>query len=485
MTPRATLYLPSALPHQREVLDAPQRFKVWRAGRRTGKSRAALLASLLGHGNGTFKGALQGGDVVWLTPDYPQSRAIWREEIKPRLSGLPGVTLHETDRRVSFAGLGSLELRSAESIDNLRGRSLDGVVVDEAAYLDLEYAIGAVVLPALLDRSGWLLVVSTPNAGWDGNAARMTPSHFNRLCVAVEGNGRGADWRAWHHPTESNVRLSADDVATLRAEYPPGSATAQQELDASLTATGALFYPEFTGDAGGLFVQRKDLPLLLPDWWRYWGGYDWGYAHPAVFVPVCDSGAKVYVLDALYLHREQDHGQAAAVRGQLALPDADGRWPLKVAETVYAGHDAFAQRQAHSTAPETVGDVFDIYGIRLSKANLDREAGAKVIRRLVAQDKLRFVDTVGTRRLVRELAGLVPDPKRPNVPLKRDADERGENGDDGADALRYALASFPWPVTEPAREQALMPAGKDTTDWRVLVGVKDEGAPMEYGGMLV
>ena len=120
----STLYLPQALPHQREVLDAPDRFKVWRAGRRTGKSRAALIAAMLGHGQGAHRGALQGGNIVWLTPDYPQSRAIWREEIKPRLAGLPGVTLHETDRRVSFAGLGSLELRSAESIDNLRGRSL-------------------------------------------------------------------------------------------------------------------------------------------------------------------------------------------------------------------------------------------------------------------------------------------------------------------------------------------------------------------------
>ncbi len=95
----STLYLPRALAHQRDVLDAPERFKIWRAGRRTGKSRAALIAALLGHGKGAHKGALQGGDIVWLTPDYPQSRAIWREEIKPRLAGVAGVTLHETDRR--------------------------------------------------------------------------------------------------------------------------------------------------------------------------------------------------------------------------------------------------------------------------------------------------------------------------------------------------------------------------------------------------
>lgn len=479
-----TLYLPAPLPHQQEVLDAKHRFKIWRAGRRTGKSRAALIAAMLGHGTGTYKGALTGGDILWLTPDYPQSRAIWREELKPRLAGIPGVTLHETDRRAAFAGLGSLEMRSAESIDNVRGRSLDGAVVDEAAYLDLEYALSAVLLPALLDRGGWLLINSTPNAGWDGNAGRLTPSFFNRICQQVMAGARGPEWGHWHHPTESNVKLSPADVQTLRAEYPPGSATAQQELDASLTATGALFYPEFA-DQSKWFVPRDRLPRVIPTWWTQWSGYDWGYSHPAVWVPVVDDGNKVYVMDALYLHREQDHGQAAAVRGQLMLPEnPDARIPSDCGRRCYAGHDAFAKRQAHVTMPETVRDVFERYGVNLEPASLDREAGAKVIRRLCAEDRLRFVDTVGTRRLVRELAALVPDPKRPNVPLKRDANESGENGDDGADACRYALASHPWPVREPVPETLTKP-GMDPQDWRRFVTIEDTETRDMPGGMLL
>jgi len=129
--------------------------------------------------------------------------------------------------------------------------------------------------------------------------------------------------------------------------------------------------------------------------------------------------------------------------------------------------------------------VFDQYGIALSKASLDRDAGAKVIRRLLSQDRLRFVDTVGTRRLLAELQALVPDPKRPNVPLKRDANERGENGDDGADAFRYALASLPYLVTEPAPPKGIGPEGRDPGSWEQYVPGVAEDYRDEAGGFVM
>lgn len=279
------------------------------------------------------------------------------------------------------------------------------------------------------------------------------------------GGGMG-HWQHWHHTTESNPKLDPEDVKQLRAQYPPGSATAQQELDASLNASGALFYPEFANQSKW-FVQRDALPATWPDWWTYWSGYDWGYAHPAVWVPVADSGTKLYVLDCLYLHREQDHAQAAAIQGQLM--GRQGLLPDRTTRITYAGHDAFARRQAHVTMPETVRDVFEKYGVNLEKASLDRAAGAKVVRRLLAEDKIRFVDTVGNRRLVSEMASLVPDPKRPDVPLKRDANDRGENGDDGADALRYALASAPQMVTPPEPPVPGLIVGKDALQLEQLV----------------
>jgi hypothetical protein len=461
---QATLYLPAPLPHQRPVLESAAKRKLWRAGRRTGKTRAALVAAVDGHGpEHDLKGVLQGGDILWVSPDYPQSNAIWREEILPRFKGLPGVTVSLVDRRVEVAGYGSLELRSAEAIDGVRGRRFDGVIVDEAAHLDLEYAMSAVLLPTLVDRDGWLLVISSPNGGHDGNQTKRVPSYFNMVAEDIERGSR-VEWRGWHNKTEDNPTLAASVVKALRAEYPEGSLTAQQELDALLVAGSGRFYPELVGpgiiDSFVQPMERTGKSWALPDWAEFWGSYDWGYSHPAAFACWARMGNTLYLLDTLYLHRRQDEEQAAEVKGW-----ADPR----CLRSVFAGHDAFAKRMAHVAAAETVADVFDRYGVSMGKANIDRAAGAKAVRRLLgkaAPVALVVNDTPGNRRVLEELSRLVPDPLNLDVPAKRDADERGLNGDDGADVFRYGAASGSVEVLEPVRLKGHQNVtdGKDDVD---------------------
>src|SRR5690606_22339595 len=156
-------------PHAKQwpILASEARFKVVRAGRRFGKDRLALYASVVGHGpegedgRPRWPGIAQGVDVAWVGPDYPQIRAIWREEVEPRFGGLaPQVALHRQERRLTIAGGGALEFRSAENIDSLRGRRLGGCVLNEAAHFDLEYALKDVTLPALLDLGGWVIIIS-------------------------------------------------------------------------------------------------------------------------------------------------------------------------------------------------------------------------------------------------------------------------------------------------------------------------------------
>lgn len=234
-------------------------------------------------------------------------------------------------------------------------------------------------------------------------------------------------------------------------------------------AMGGAFYPELTtqADQDRLFITHAQLPPML-DWFEYWGSSDWGFGHPAAFCSFARIKDVVYCLDTLYMHRYQDEEQAAEIKGSV------DRRCLKM---VYAGHDSFAKRLAHSAAAETVADVFGRYSIHLERAAIDRAAGAKVIRRFIAKPalgplpkgalSLRVVDTPGNRRMMNELAALIPEETKPDVPAKRDANEQGLWGDDGADAFRYGLATPSFEPSEPARpwQGGNVETGQDVAPW--------------------
>lgn len=264
--------------HQLPILFADHRYKLVRAGRRFGKTVLGLAAAVIGHGPETtgaplFRGIAQGVDVLWVAPDYPQARAIWRE-IRKRFGGVSGIELNEVERRVTITGAGSLTIRSAEAIDGIRGSKFGGVVFDEAAYLDLLYAWRDVVRPALIDLQGWAIFISTPNAGHDGNADKETPSYFNRLCEHVMSGEASEDWAHWHFTTRDNPCLSPEEVEATYAEYDPDSTQVAQELDAKLITGGAgLAFPEWNTN---LHIATHEASGHV----RWSASGDWGYTKP-------------------------------------------------------------------------------------------------------------------------------------------------------------------------------------------------------------
>lgn len=247
--------IPSPRETQRPVLDHPARFKMVRAGRRYGKTRLEFIAAVRGHGpigqaTGAriFKGLAQGGDIVWIAPDFPQSDTIWEEEILPRFFGRAGVTVSEKHRLVGLGKQlgedadgepvyqGTLRIRSAENINSVRGKKLDGIIIDEAAFMKLLAAWRRVLRPTLIDRAGWAIIASTTDLGSD----------FNGMIAEVEAGKRGPNWHAWHFRTRDNPYVSDEEKLELSREYVPGTAEEQQELDAELLETlGTMFREEF------------------------------------------------------------------------------------------------------------------------------------------------------------------------------------------------------------------------------------------------
>lgn len=282
--------IPAPLEHQVADIQHPARFKVLRKGRRWGKDRLAFHVAWFGHGPLTgdtpvWAGILDGWDVAWLAPDFKQGRGIWAEEIMTgRFNDVPGVTVNQQDRTVVLEGCGGLYFYSGENVDAMRGlgKRLKGVIINEAAHLDLSYAWRTVIRPILADNRGWALIMSTTNSGTDGGLDeqlnRRVPSYFNTLCDEIRTGVRGSDWLETTGTAEENPKIGPVEFAGLVSEYAVGSVALDQEIYAKLLAPGmGLAFPEWR-DADHTLER-----FTIPAHWEYGGGFDWGYWQPSAF----------------------------------------------------------------------------------------------------------------------------------------------------------------------------------------------------------
>jgi hypothetical protein len=455
------LVLPEPIGLQPRWLNSASPKKVLRVGRRGTKTRFAFFAALMGHGPGweedapLFPGVLQGGDVIWFAQTYTNlSTVLWHEEIVPRMAHLPWVKLNERKHDVIIPGLGALMLRSAdaEAIKSVRGagKRLRGVIIDEAAWLALRAALLDIILPALLDNDGWLILMSTTNAGPDGGyddqGAPQVPSYFNVICEEIQAGKRSDGWEEFYGTAFENPTLNPAAINALIAEYPPGSPKLDQEVYAKLLTAGVgLALP-------GITEAQHTVPAFSPpDHWNRWAAFDWGYHHPWTLGHyTVDEDGQVYKCESL--------------SGRLDLP---GQINEKVRRAgldprslnIHAGPDVWRTRvsskgkiKGEVTGP-TVAEQLQALGWKLIPAADARVAGLNNIRRYTyippdrpdTRPRFLWMETVGNKACLAQMARMTLDPKNPEDALKVDADAAGRGGDDFYDETRYGLMARPLP----------------------------------------
>jgi predicted phage terminase large subunit-like protein len=224
------ILLPEPLPHQLDVLLHPARIKVVVCGRRWGKSLAGLIACIEGHGppDSGFRGALQRGQVWWVAPTYPQGLLIWRD-LKKALQGA-WAEKREKEMRIVLPGGGSITVKSADDPDALRGVGLDGVVLDEAAFMKEEAWING-IRPALADRQGWALFLTTPCG-------------MNWIADLFQTAETSEGWARWQRPTSDNPIIPRKELEDARRDM--GELQfAQEHLAQFVTAGAGMFKPEW------------------------------------------------------------------------------------------------------------------------------------------------------------------------------------------------------------------------------------------------
>jgi predicted phage terminase large subunit-like protein len=207
---------PTLHPLQHQVRTSPARFKVLVCGRRWGKTRYGVAGEAIPR-------AVAGQRVWWVAPTWSQALIAWRLA-KPMATQVPGVVVREAEHVLRFPGGGEVWFKSSDRPDNLRGEGLDFLILDEADFQDGD-VWEQVLRPALADRRGGALFVSTPNVegGW-----------FHELFKRGQRGEPG--WASWTFASETNPYVDPAEIAAARAQLP--SIVARREFGAEFVSAG-------------------------------------------------------------------------------------------------------------------------------------------------------------------------------------------------------------------------------------------------------
>lgn len=251
---------------QTAILTHPAQIKVVANGRRWGKTYMSGVYSLTC--------ADFGAAVAWVVPTYKNSRPVWRFA-ESQVTQVSGVSVHKSDRIITFPSGGWLGVYSADNDVGLRGESFDVVIIDEAAQVS-EETYSDVILPTLADRNGRLLMISTPK-------------------------GRNWFWREWMRGQSDNKQIAAFTAPTSANPSPNIRKAFEMARDRVSERTFKQeWLAEFVDDGGGVFRNVRPCAIAervnepLPNH-TYVAGLDWALSNDYTVLSIIDATDKALV----------------------------------------------------------------------------------------------------------------------------------------------------------------------------------------------
>jgi predicted phage terminase large subunit-like protein len=139
----------------------------------------------------------------------------------------------EIHKRIDLPGGGSISVRSADDPNSLRGPGLDGCIIDEAAFLSVDAWENA-IRPALSDKQGWCLFISTPNG-------------YNWIHKLYRNAGDRNDWNRWQCPSSDNPLITKQELEEIRLDIGPRR-FAQEHEAKFMEVEGALWPASYFED---------------------------------------------------------------------------------------------------------------------------------------------------------------------------------------------------------------------------------------------
>lgn len=245
----------------------------------------------------------QGKKVMWVAPALSGAAAHWTEITDLiTASKLPLKRMSIARREIYFNSGGSILIRSAVKPENLRGFSLDLLLLDEAAfYHNGDDVWWSVLSPTITTTRGKAVFLTTPNGkNWYYKLVTSAQDSSNPLSEIT---------KVWNFPSITSPRQDVETLEILKQSMP--SRKFREE-----------YLAEFLSDGGGVFagVDRAATTdkLMKPlDGHTYVCGIDIGRNNDATAITFIDK----YTREQVYGERFTNLGTVETVRRIITLLD--------------------------------------------------------------------------------------------------------------------------------------------------------------------
>lgn len=239
------------IPHDKqvEVIRSIARFKIIRAGRRSGKSTLEIEEMVFDAVTGKDR------NIFYIAPTQIQARKIIWEALKTRLNGLGEINESRLEVKLPTqdGGHSTIFVAGWENRENFRGMKAYKIVFDELDTMK-DFFIGwqEVFRPALTDTGGGATFIGTP---------KKENPNLRRLEKIAETD---LDYQAFHFKTEDNPYIPKSEIEKAKKELDYD--TYRQEFDADyLDNAGALFRYTSLVDVFSNTITKKDERYLCVD----------------------------------------------------------------------------------------------------------------------------------------------------------------------------------------------------------------------------
>lgn len=229
---------------QREIFDAPERFKVIAKGRRFGLTR--------GFANYVIEQMLNDvTPILWVDTIYGNIERYVERYFVPVLKGLPkNYWKYRGNRNELRIGKSVCDFRSADNPENIEGFGYALIVVNEAGIVLKNRSLwNESILPMILDYKANVLIGGTPKGK---TVKRSNEKHlfFELFEKGQTSNVKSqTDWKAFNFSSYDNPLIDKNDIDELVKQISP--ALRDQEIY-------------------GKFVDKESSGIVKNSWWKFY-----------------------------------------------------------------------------------------------------------------------------------------------------------------------------------------------------------------------